>query len=87
MPLRCECDLIGCDGGHCLVQSSWSIELGGEFIGRVEAYRKPRRPRLGGGLVAKAVYFCILPNGKRTEFALPTRKQAIEWLMQAQEAR
>lgn len=80
MPIRCECDLIGCDGTACMRER---VEIAGHFFGWVEAYRKPRRQRLGGGRVDRPSYFCFLPNGKRTEFTLPSRRQAVEWLMQA----
>lgn len=80
MPLRCECDLVGCDGTACMRER---VEVAGQFIGWVEAYRKPKRPRWGGGLVARPSFLCVLPNGKRTEFTLPSRRLAVEWLMQA----
>jgi hypothetical protein len=57
------------------------IERDGMFIGSIEPYFKPLTH--GRGFVKQPIYWAILPNGKRTEFTLPNRKQAIEWLEQA----
>jgi hypothetical protein len=56
--------------------------LDGKAIGWILAYTRPvtlrrRYPR--------REYFAVLPSGRRTDFTLPSRRQAIEWLVQAKE--
>jgi hypothetical protein len=59
------------------------IERGGQFLGWLEPYQAPQAGRYGVGKVRRPVFWCYLPNGERTQFTLPSRKQAIEWLQQA----
>ena len=53
-----------------------AVERGGRLLGWVEPYyvtvrfRQNKRPE----------WFAILPDGRKTDFTLPTRKQATEWL-------
>jgi hypothetical protein len=61
------------------------ITVSGQHLGWIEPFYKMRRVyRAHMAPSTRPVYFAILPNGERTSFTLPSRKQAIEWLTQAQ---
>ena len=57
------------------------IEVDGVFLGHVEPYFKPLS--YFRGIAKRPVFFAYRQDGQRTEFVLPSRKQAIEWLKDA----
>lgn len=60
------------------------IENNGEFIGWIQPYYKMVRVyRATFKKSQRPVFYAVLPSGQKTEFTLPTRKQATEWLKEA----
>ena len=57
------------------------IEVDGVFLGHVEPYFKPLS--YCRGVSKRPVYFAYRQDGQRTEFTLPSKKQAVDWLKEA----
>ena len=54
------------------------IQIDRVFLGHIEPYFKPLSNFRG--VSKRPVFFAFNQDGQRTEFTLPSRKQAIEWL-------
>jgi hypothetical protein len=57
------------------------IQVDRVFLGHIEPFFKPLSNFRG--VSKRPVFFAYRQDGQRTEFTLPSRKQAIEWLVAA----